>query len=96
MTDALAHFHGSNWLLRHYPARPAIAFSNLRDGQTMFEFDTVDDAVSVLAEAGVLDYYITEPGASYLLAHDEYDNVYGLGAARSFVEDLASRNLRSV
>ena len=67
---------------------PVILFTNLRDGESMFKFSSIRDAMAVLKEAPPFDFYLIDQDCSFLLAHNEYDTLFGCGAAKPFVESL--------
>ena len=67
---------------------PVILFTNYRDGKSMFKFSSVGDAVAVIGEAPPFDFYLVDRDCTFLFAHDEYENLFGCGTAKAFVESL--------
>lgn len=65
---------------------PVILFTNFRDGKSMFKFSSIGDAMAVLEEAPPFDFYLVDQDCTFLFAHDEYDNLFGCGTAKAFVE----------
>ncbi len=67
---------------------PVILFTNFRDGSSMFKFSSIGNALVVLSEASPFDFYLLDQDCTFLFAHDEYDNLFGCGSAKAFVESL--------
>ena len=68
---------------------PVVLFANPRDSSNMFRLDGLVAALTLLAEAPPFDFYLVDFECTFLFAHDEYDNLYGSGDAKRFVEGLA-------
>jgi hypothetical protein len=67
---------------------PVYVFGNLRDGPSVFRFLSLGDALIVIGEAPPFDFYIVDWECTFLLAHDEYDTLFGCGVARPFVRTI--------
>jgi hypothetical protein len=62
-----------------------VVFTNWRDGEAVFKFDSIGYALTVLGESPPFDFYMLDCDCTFLFAHDEYDNLFGCGKAASFV-----------
>lgn len=90
LQDAARINRPQSWeLIRYFSfSGSVVVFGNKRDGTHMFAFTSVQDALDVLGECPRFDFYLMDADCSFLFAHDEYDNLFGCGAARTFLQSL--------
>lgn len=90
-SENLAHgariTQSQSWeLLAEFPYRgEVLVFSNFRDGDSMFKFRSISEALLVLGESPPFDFYLCNPELTFLFAHDEYENLFGCGDGIEFV-----------
>jgi hypothetical protein len=90
LVDAGRITRDQSWkLIRYFSfAGAVVVFTNKRDGTRIFAFASVRDALDVLGECPPFDFYLMDASCSFLFAHDEYDNLFGCGAAKTFLLSL--------
>lgn len=65
---------------------PCLLF--LDGARTIWRFDSGADLLRVLDESPLLEFYVCDEAASYLLCWNHHDFVIGWGAASAWVESL--------
>jgi hypothetical protein len=70
---------------------PVYVFTNPLDGDSVFRFLNIGDALRALAEAPQFDFYLVDRECTFMFAENSYETLFGCGLARDFVGRLSVR-----
>lgn len=85
-TSAIQDAHAWSWIGEFVGDRESILFFNPADESAMFKVGNGLNLDALLAETFGFEFYVADPGASFLLCFNHHDMLLGAGEAAKWLE----------